>query len=64
MPRTQIYGQARMAWVSLMLIQVKSIALEACGIAAVHGEDANGGIHLPVVCPNLDYNEVKRAEPN
>lgn len=52
-----------MAWVSLTLIQVKSIALEACGLAAVHGVDANGGIQLPVTCPDLDYNEVTAGKP-
>ena len=52
-----------MAWVSLTLIQIKSIALEACGIATVHGEDANGGIHLPVVCPTLYYDEVLKGKP-
>jgi hypothetical protein len=53
-----------MAWASLELIQIKSIALEACGIATVHGEGADGGIHLPVVCPSIDYNEVQQANPN
>ena len=52
-----------MAWVSLTLIEVKSIALEACGLAAVHGENANGGILLPVTCPDLDDNEVKAGKP-
>jgi hypothetical protein len=52
-----------MAWVSLTLIQIRSIALEACGLAAVHGEDASGGISLPVECPALDYNEVKSGRP-
>ena len=52
------------AWVSLTLIQIKAIAVEACGIAAAHGEDANGGIHIPVVCPDLDYNETKQGKPN
>lgn len=47
-----------MAWVSLTLIQTKAIAIEACGLAATHGEDENGGIRLPVVCPDLYYNEV------
>jgi hypothetical protein len=50
------------AWASLTLIQIKSIALEACGLA-VHGEDANGGISLPVECPALDYKEVRQARP-
>jgi len=54
---------AWMAWVSLTLIQIKAIAIEACGIAAVHGEDANGGIHIPVVCPDLDYNETRQGKP-
>ena len=54
---------AWMAWVSLALIQIKAIAIEACGIAAVHGGDENGGIHIPVVCPDLDYNEAKQGKP-
>ena len=53
---------AWMAWVSLTLIQIKSIALETCAIAAVHGLDANGGLHIPAECPNLDYNEVKQGK--
>jgi len=53
-----------MAWASFTLIQVKSIALEACGIAAVHGVDADGGIRIPVVCPDLAYSEVKQAKSN
>jgi hypothetical protein len=51
-----------MLWASLELIQTRAIALEACGLAATHGEGADGGIHLPVVCPNLDYNEVMQEK--
>jgi hypothetical protein len=53
-----------MAWVSLTLIQTKAIAIEACGLAASHGEDAHGGIRLPVICPNLDYGEAKWKNSN
>jgi hypothetical protein len=48
-----------MAWVSLQLVNIKQIALEACGIASIGGQDKNGGIKLPVTCPDLDRNEVK-----
>jgi hypothetical protein len=49
-----------MAWVSLQLVNIKQIALETCGIVAVGGEGRNGGIKLPVICPDLDRNEVKQ----
>ncbi|MBS0274968.1 MAG: hypothetical protein JSR55_11340 [Proteobacteria bacterium] len=49
-----------MAWVTLQLHYIKSIALEACGIAAVGGVNSNGVLKIPVVCPDLANNEVKR----
>jgi hypothetical protein len=53
-----------MIWVSKELIDIKEIAIEACGIAAVHGTDNNGGIHLPVICPDLTSDEAKRQTPH
>ena len=53
-----------MGWVSLTLIQIKAIALETCAIATVHGLDSNGGLHIPAVCPDLDYNEIKQGKSN
>jgi hypothetical protein len=48
-----------MVWVSLQLIQIRAVALEACGLAATGGENSQGAIRLPVVCPDLAVNEVK-----
>lgn len=48
-----------MAWVTMQLYYIRKIALEACGIAAAHGMDTNGGIHVPVVCPDLNIDEIK-----
>ena len=47
-----------MIWATLQLVQIKAIALEACGIAAGGGPNADGGIHIPVTCPALGYDEV------
>jgi hypothetical protein len=48
-----------MLWMSWQMIVVKRIALEACGLAATGGMNENGGIKLPVVCPDLENSEVK-----
>jgi len=50
-----------MVWVSKEIIDIKTIAVETCGIAAAGGTDSHGGLHIPVVCPALDRNEVKLA---
>jgi hypothetical protein len=51
-----------MAWVSMEIIEIKSIALETCGIALVGGEDNQGGLRVPVECPHLYYNEITRGK--
>jgi hypothetical protein len=51
-------------WISIEVINIKAIALEACGIAAVGGIDSKGALHLPVTCPNLFYSEIKQEKPN
>jgi hypothetical protein len=47
-----------MAWISKELMDTKSIATEACGLA-VSKMGPDGGFHLPVVCPDLDRGEIK-----
>ncbi|MDR3525815.1 MAG: hypothetical protein P4L57_00945 [Rhizomicrobium sp.] len=50
-----------MVWVSKEIIDIKTIAVETCGIAAAGGMDSHGGLHIPVVCPDLDRDEIKQA---
>jgi hypothetical protein len=47
-----------MAWISLEVERVKGIAIEACGIAWGRSLQPDGGLRLPVVCPDLGWNEA------
>jgi len=47
-----------MAWLSKEVMDTKTIAIEACGLAASK-MGADGGFHLPISCPDLDRGEIK-----
>jgi hypothetical protein len=51
-----------MAWATKELMDIKFIAIETCGL--ITSKVVEGGIHMPVVCPDLMDSEARRQNSN
>jgi hypothetical protein len=52
-----------MAWMSVQILRLNAEVTETCAIAYGRNIQPDGGLKVPVVCPALEFNEIRKQNP-